>query len=61
MAAGRETPVEGVSAAAAAHAASAERQAALFFSVLSPLYRWGNGGPEKVSDLPEATARKVQC
>lgn len=32
----------------------------MFFPTLLPLYRWRNGGPEKVSDLPKTTARKVQ-
>lgn len=34
--------------------------ASVFFPMPLPLYRWRNGGPEKVSDLPKSIARKVQ-
>lgn len=51
-----QTLAEGVSTGADTHS----RMASAFFSMLSLLYRWRNGGPEKVGGLPKATARKVQ-
>lgn len=50
------TLAEGVSTGAD----TSSHMAFVFFLLLSPLYRWGNGGPEKVSGLPKAIARKIQ-